>query len=315
LPEDQAALGVAVISGDTQLWLSNSQGALGVVAAAPPGGYLQDPVFSPDGKAIAYARFIDLAGEAGDPSSSSMRFASDIWLTDLQGASRPLATRDRAEIQFSQPTWTPDGSGVVYVRGEFFENGGVKGFGRRIERQTLATGERNTVVTNGDWPDISRDGTRMAFVRPGETGQMDLWYRELTTAEEHRLAGNQFASITSPRFTPDGRAIVFAGSPYRPRRGVAETTPLLGVLRTWLVATAEAHELLDGLWIVNVDGSRLRRIGQFSLDAPVIHWSSDADHVLLWDEDGLYRANLYTAERQLLMRPGGYRGFDWLPQG
>jgi Tol biopolymer transport system component len=244
-----------------------------------------------------------------------MRFASDIWVTDLHGASRPLVVRDRPRVQLSQPAWTPDGSGVVYVRGEFIEEGGVKGLGRRIERQTLATGERITVVTNGDWPDVSRDGTRIAFVRSGEAGKMDLWYRQLMTGEEHRLASDQFASITSPRFTPDGRAIVFAGSPYRPRRGVAEAAPLISILPRWFAPTAEAHELLDGLWMVNVDGSHLRRIGQFSLDAPVIHWSSDADHVLLWDEDGLYRANIYTAERQLLMRPGGYRGFDWLPRG
>jgi Tol biopolymer transport system component len=244
-----------------------------------------------------------------------MRFASEIWRTDLHGTSRPVVTRDRSRVQLTKPTWTPDGDGVAYVRGEFFEEGGVKGLERRIERQSLATGERITVVTDGDWPDYSRDGTRLAFVRPGNAGQMGLWYRQLTTGEEHQLTGDQFATITSPRFSPDGRAIVFAGAPFRLRRAVAEPAPFSGVLRSWLVETAEAHELLDGLWIVNADGSRLRRIGQFSLDAPVIHWFSDADHVLLWDEDGLFRANVFTAERQLLMRPGGYRGFDWLPRG
>ncbi len=312
LPADLASVGWAAVVDGEHLWLSEPDGTFHVAAAAPPGGYLADPAWRPGGGSVAYARFTPI-GEAATPAGGGTRFVGDLWATDRDGIARLLVSHDAPDTLLSRPVWTSDGSAIVYVRSGFAQQGGVKRLVRQIEKRELATGAPTILVDDGDWPTLSPDDELLAFVRSGPTGRADLWVRDLTRGVERQLTRGQYASLTSPRFSPDGQVIAFGGALFVPKRGVAGMAPVVGRLGAWLVPTAEAHELLDRLWLVNRDGSRLRRVGELALDGITVRWAGDSDRVLIWDEDGLYRLNVVSTEHALVLRPGSYHGFDWLP--
>ena len=80
-----------------------------------------------------------------------------------------------------------------------------------------------------------------------------------------------------------------------------------------MAPVASAHELLDNLWLMNLDGTALRPIGTFRFDGPRVRWTAEPNDILLYDEDALYQVDLFNRQSRIIFQPGGYRGFDWWP--
>jgi Tol biopolymer transport system component len=216
----------------------------------------------------------------------------------------------------SQPVWAPDGRSIYYVREAFTQQAEVAGQVRQVERRDLATGERTVVAQDGLWPSVSPDGSLLVYVQLSAAGRSELLVRNLASDMPQQLTGGQFAAITSPRFSPDGRTIAFGGAPFSQLRQPAPRTDSPGgSLLAWLSPPAFAHELLAGLWLMDLDGSHLREVGTFKLDGPLVRWASDSNRLLLYDEDGLYRVDVERGQLTVILKPGSYRGFDWLPAG
>jgi Tol biopolymer transport system component len=309
-----AATGLAAVADESGLWLSDETGQFRLVLQAPERGYFQDPSWSPSGDRVAITAILPLSS-GPDQTLPGAGFTSEIWAVD-RGRTKVLVQPEAPGITLSQPIFSGDGSTLYDSRRVSTIHDGTAGSSSGIEQRVVETGERKVVVDDGLWPAVSPDGGALAWVRFGVAGHADLWIRNLATGRERRLTGSRFGDVTSPRFSPDGRTVAFGGATYPLRAEVTEPGQV-GVadrILGWLVEPALAHELLAGAWLVNVDGSNLRRVGTFVLDGPVVRWTADGAHLLLYDENGLHEVDLATGQLTTIYRPGSYRGFDWLPK-
>jgi Tol biopolymer transport system component len=162
---------VANADGSRQRWLTLSAWIVG-------------PVWSPDGRTIAFENLRDGNGE--------------IYVVNADGSGQRRLTRNPAR-DFA-PTWSPDGRRIAFVR----DRG--RGRAHRPEVYVMnADGSRQLrLVRRGREPRWSPDGRRLAFTR-GQSGG-SVYVVNVDGSEERNVTrgpGRHFA------WSPDGRRIAF----------------------------------------------------------------------------------------------------------
>ncbi|CAN5855601.1 hypothetical protein BH24ACI5_BH24ACI5_14170 [soil metagenome] len=145
---------------------------------------------SPDGQRVA----VGVTGDAGQ----------DIWLYDLQrGIMSPLSRGAQMAVW---PTWTPDGSRVLF--------GGFAG-GRAWSVQGVSTTETSTTqrilpqVDDPQWPcSISADGKWLLYAQMRKGGA-DLYIAPLDRPAEAKPLMETPAREPEGHFSPDGRWLAY----------------------------------------------------------------------------------------------------------
>lgn len=199
-----------------------------------------DPVFSPDGKWVAFERnFIGVASEilliparGGNPKQltfdrrplngvtwtangrelvfASRRSEADgsLWrLSVAGGAERPISAtlRDASHPQISrqgQLAYTVDwvDTNVYLHTARGWRNGAPGKF------------DQPAAIVNSSWidhsPSFSPDGERIAFVS-NRSGTLEIWVSRRDGSGAVRLTSMNAVSTGSPRWSPDGRRIAF----------------------------------------------------------------------------------------------------------
>jgi TolB protein len=188
------------------------------------------PVFSPDGKQIAFCS--TRAGEW------------DIYTMDIDGKNVVQITND--PMQHIHPSFSPDGTRLVYCC-----LGGKSG---QWELWTvdLTTSEKR-MIGFGLFPTWcpSKEVDRIAFQRARQRGSrwFSLWTLDLTQGESRRVtevAASSNAAIVCPAWSPDGKQIAFA-TIAEPNNSTGAKP--LGQQDIWTVNTdgADRHRVTDGV--------------------------------------------------------------------
>ena len=162
--------------------------------SAPPAEYLGDgyPVFSPDGKTLAFVR----AASAN---------VSDVYLL-------PVAGGEPRRLTFGNPwihglDWTPDSSEIVY-------SSALLASGNSLWRISASGGAPERLALGGEnvlGPSISRHGHRLAY----QQGVYDsnIWRIDVQgSTGGNRSPAKLIASTRfegGPHFSPDGKSIAF----------------------------------------------------------------------------------------------------------
>ncbi|MGH3994480.1 MAG: TolB family protein [Pseudonocardiaceae bacterium] len=79
----------------------------------------QDPVFSPDGRRIAFASDRDQNGDLS--YGDGVFFANELYVMAADGSQARRLTRTHA-LNERQPSWLPNGKRIAYQRGETYQN-------------------------------------------------------------------------------------------------------------------------------------------------------------------------------------------------
>ena len=165
-----------------------------------------DPTVSPDGKTIAF--------EVSD-SLTSTPHVEGMKLADIGSAHAARTAYGPWGAMGRQPTWMPDGSGLVYLSGWGGSYRLVQTFGPSPDQAAFLADAGNASLP-GMWPAMSPDGKKMAMSVP----RLDLfktgWRRDLSFDAAlgiSDLFGTGLTVLgegTSPAWSPHGRRLAFA---------------------------------------------------------------------------------------------------------
>jgi Tol biopolymer transport system component len=176
------------------------------------------PVFSPDGRTIAFARERIRVGRTG-PSTEAVRYESaTTWLVDLGGGPPRRLTRWRDGLENRPASFSPDGSTLALSR--------TVGDARRESIAMSLDGRGSVVlVRNGFVPVYSPDGAEFAFLRGKRrtfedddgsrtTALMtDLYVRSIGDGKVRQLTDTPTTIDISPGWDPSGTRLVYTALP------------------------------------------------------------------------------------------------------
>jgi TolB protein len=218
---------------------------------------------------ITCLALVAVAGVAAFPGrDGAIAFSSrgSIYLINANGSHRRPLTRSGQDD--SDPAWSPSGQRIAFVR-----YGGKRGV-----YVANADGTRLRLLTSGGSPAWSPDGRRLAFAAPPaiEDPHSEIFVINADGRGRQRLTSNA-AWDGEPAWSPDGSTIAFASD-----RG-ARNAPQIYLMnadgsgqRALTPLTTAPNEDTDpawspdgtrivfkgggGLFVLNVDGSGLRRL-------------------------------------------------------
>ena len=167
----------------------------------PPRGYLSDltPVFSPDGRAVAFSRL-------------SSPGASEVYLQQLSGdfeaagEARRLTTNGRWAVD---PVWTADGRYILHLLAD--RRGGPPELRRIVTSGSSAS--EPVPLPQDDLHELSL-GKHLVYSRG--TGDTNIWRAEVPSpggpASQPQLLISSTLNDTQPRYSPDGKKIAFCST-------------------------------------------------------------------------------------------------------
>jgi Tol biopolymer transport system component len=253
--------------------------------------------WSPDGARIALAQF------SRGPSGP---VGTDLYLLE-EGRARPVVLRADPADLLSHPTWTADGHALVYQVIS-------PASGYRLELASLDGAERRTLEPDASGPTLSPDGGLLAYVRLLGSGDA-LVARPLSGGPEQTIVPpDRFMGLSSPRFSPDGRRLAFLAIGGPPSSRPARPASALSFQPSaFIPRVARAHGLPWDPWVVNLDGSALRRLADLAEDDPAVAWSPDGSTLAVLGGGGLWLVPVDDPGEPALLGPGSFGTFDWRP--
>jgi dipeptidyl aminopeptidase/acylaminoacyl peptidase len=334
---------------DSSIWLVPLDGSAPPRRLSAEGFSSSSPRWSPDGKTLAFLSSRNVDGSAEQPRPQ-------VFLMSMAGGEALPLTSLKNGVSVFQ--WSPDGTRLVcvsrsgpsdavapgdrksdvrhytHIQYKFNDTGWFDDKRSHLWIVNTETKKATQITEGNDWndtdPQWSPDGTRIAFVsnRTGheydEDHNTDVWVIPAVGGELAKISDHPFQD-SSPRWSPDGSRIIFAGETKRRQfpklfvasssGGVASTLAVdgLDLIPGELRWGGNDHEVLFSSGIkaqthifradlasrkVSAVTSGERGVHAFDINAPantMIYLSSDFEHM-----DDLYAADLNGGgERQL----------------
>lgn len=260
--------------------VQTTEAATGLEQVTRSGANELDPAVSRDARAIAYE------------SAASPEAMPHVEVMALDAGRR----RERKAVLYSsgdelglEPTWLPDGSGIVFVSSTQSGRGLVETFGAGM-RDVHFTASAGDPDLSAAWPDLSPDGQSLAVTLGGiglfRTGwRRTVWMNPAVGITD--LSGSRMSVIgtgCNPAWSPHGRRLAFAR-----------------------IVDGHAH-----LFVANADGSRPTQITDGTEDDVEPAWSPDGRFIVFSssrrNDLGWEQANLFV------VRPDG-EGLIQLTEG
>lgn len=318
VPNAQEPLPPLIFARQGNIWRSPSDGsAPQPITKFQEGTYAEYPAIAPDGSTIAFVAIAPAPITATLPLPSSTLYVMNADGTNQRAIWKP----DQGLL--GMPTWSGDGQALYIAANgvKLPQSGAAQPTSRdlQIVRIDLATGAKQPLLNDVLDPSISRDGTQLAYLKLSEDGYtMSLNVAAPDGSGSRELiAGKDFQGFYAPRFSPDGKQIVVAaiGGPQTDAKGdpikASAPSPLDRLLGMFEPPTAEAHGLPWDLWLINSDGSGLRRLTSFYEDLPMAAFAPDGKQIAVIGLGGVYLMQADGSRLRRIDPIGDHGGLDW----
>jgi dipeptidyl aminopeptidase/acylaminoacyl peptidase len=225
---------------ESSVWLVPADGSAPPRRLSAEGFNSNSPRWSPDGKTLAI-----LSTRNTDSAPGTDAPKAQIYLLPMTtGGEALVLTKQKNGVQSYQ--WSPDGTRFVvvsstgpldgvapadrksdvrhytHIQYKFNDTGWYDDKRRHLWVVPVAGGEARQITTGQEWEDTdpqwSPDSTRIAFVsdRSGkafdDNQKTDVWVIPASGGELKKISDHKFDDA-SPRWSPDGKQILFAGQP------------------------------------------------------------------------------------------------------
>jgi Tol biopolymer transport system component len=163
-------------------------------------GHDRYPAWAPDGRRIAF-------------SSTRAGGESELYVIRRNGRGLRRLTRTAAHVDDIQPAWTPDGASLVFSSNRIaywnYEIFRIRASdARRLKRLTFWGTGADGAPGDDLMPDVSPDGTRIAFVSDRDGGY-GIWTMAVDGSDLRMLVRDAGLNHAFPRFSPDGSRLVY----------------------------------------------------------------------------------------------------------
>ncbi|MBK9170520.1 MAG: serine/threonine-protein kinase [Bryobacterales bacterium] len=189
--------GLLLAAGAAWLWSSRPRPAAPALDMRPltsGAGLTTSPAISPDGRFVAYA------------SDRATGNDLDIWIQPLTKGAEPIRLTQH-ESDDSSPTFSPDGGLIAYVSRR--DGGG-------IYVVPALGGQERLLVRGGSSPRFSPDGSSLGYTATaGPTSflsESKIYLLPVGGGTPRQLA-SEVPWASGPRFSPDGKYVLFDGMP------------------------------------------------------------------------------------------------------
>jgi Tol biopolymer transport system component len=271
-------------------------GALTTLFAAPDYAWISDGSVAPDGQHLAM-------GYIPPPASSQQAFASaGLYVVSLDGTDSPQAVLQPADHNevYSTPVWSPDGKYLYYSHLVASASDDYAPH-YTLERVAYPGGEPQVLIKDAQWPSLSPDGSRLAYLALDPASQATtLSLADADGTHAAPLAGaDSFPVVDSHFFSPDGQQIIFSAEVDEPTSESSSLEHLLGV------GIASAHDVASDWWRVPVSGGQAERLTHITRSGLYGDFAPDGRYMAFVDTTGLYVMPPDGSEvLQLLDMPG-----------
>ncbi|HEY47326.1 MAG TPA: hypothetical protein G4O14_11145 [Anaerolineae bacterium] len=270
-----------------------------------------------------------MGGGSGNIVFSSYREGeSEIFTIDLDGSGMIRLTEDTARL--NQPTWSPDGSHIAYVRREWPTNLEIYVMKADGSDQIRLTHNFHAFDIEPDW---SPDGSQIAFAS-SMFGYLDIFTINLDDFQQTRLTEN-WGVDSSPDWSPNGQQIVYRSEHNEnneifimdadgsakinlTNHPASDTDPAWSHDGSRIAFVSDRNESED-IYVMNADGSNLFRLTNSPAKDTYPAWSPDGRMIAFYsDRSGNFEIYVMEADgsNQIpITDHGDFDGFpDWEPQ-
>jgi Tol biopolymer transport system component len=286
------------------------------------GTFATSPALSPDGRTLAFVQSALPRGGQAAPTATGL--VTELYLVDIGGTThRRILPPPRPEATLADPVWAEGGRALIFTVSlpAFGADGRTVGATTSVERLDMASGQHTTLAADGAEPGVSPSGASDLYAYAATDRDGTLPRLLLSTGDgrnKQQVIGTDmgFQAFHRPRFSPDGRFLIFAavGGPQDPSgEGSAPDTRLIlrRLVDCFAPRSASAHGQPQDLWIVRTDGTGLQRLTRLNADEPSPAWSPDGRQIAFLAGDGLYLMDRSGQGLVQISTQGGNSALVW----